>query len=487
MNTSLPALSSRDPSSRWTTLAILLLFLSGACHWYFFLNGGLLDYSNYDWGEEERYFCVIRQALTEGVIPFHMTEWSQYSDRFFANPEINNSPQIMLLPFMSTNHYILLDALIMYSIGFAGCLLIRRRFSLSLLPFTTLFLLFHFNGFILSHIAVGHLNWHGYNWLPLFVLAVFNLTRDHKRALNWIKLVVVLFLIVLVGFFHLYNWCILFLLALAICHPRYMRPVLCAIVVSALLASYRFWPAFITLHNLNFRLHPGYPNALDMLNALIMQHSDVYFRDLNDMFTGGWWEYNMYITIPGFLLVAYFGVYRRVVCDSNTETRFRELNAPCFIVALLTLNVFYSMVQALPLPLVNAERVPSRFLIVPLVFLIVLTVIQMEIWLRSKRSNALARTGLWLLLLALACLLFSHARIWYIVNLKNAFTMPYPAHDVAIVQKSGDTDYIVAFVLGLVTTLLTALALAVAWWKYRKKENTASESCINITATQADN
>jgi hypothetical protein len=120
---------------------------------------------------------------------------------------------MLLAPLMNAGNFVLANTLIMYSVGFIGCLLIRNRYHLSLLPFVFLFLLFNFNGHITSHLSVGHSMWYGYFLLPLFFYFLLELLPPSAkiRVGTSIILAFVLFAIVLQGSFHIFVWCLIFL------------------------------------------------------------------------------------------------------------------------------------------------------------------------------------------------------------------------------------------------------------------------------------
>ena len=94
------------------------------------------------------------------------------TDPYLACPDTLLSPQALLLLFLEPGPFMLANVLFMYTLGWVGMLLIRRRYHLALVPFTALLLLFNFNGHITAHLAVGHSEWVGYFILPFFVLLV---------------------------------------------------------------------------------------------------------------------------------------------------------------------------------------------------------------------------------------------------------------------------------------------------------------------------
>ena len=191
-----------------TWLVLASIFFVGVLHWAIFFNFGNLPFSGLDtWPQEEYYYSVLRSSVQDRAIPYFVSParrdarnitsrgtstgqkpvnplhgdlfyetdtsllyvfieqqwqpWELHSVRFLGIPETVMSPQILLLPLTGLGNFVLINTLIMYSLGFIGCLLVRKRFQLSLLPFVFLFLLFNFNGHITSHLSVGHTMWLG--------------------------------------------------------------------------------------------------------------------------------------------------------------------------------------------------------------------------------------------------------------------------------------------------------------------------------------
>jgi hypothetical protein len=401
--------------------ALLFLYLAGAGHWYRFLNRGDLAFNVGDWGKEHVYYSILQEALSEGRIPFHLSRWAQYTNRFLANPEVNLSPQIALLPFMSIGSFILCNTLIMYTIGFIGCLLLRRRFQLSLLPFTLLLLVFNFNGHIVSHIAVGHYMWSGYFFLPLFMLLLFDLADGRVDSRTWLKLAFVLFAIILQGSFHIFNWCIIFLVLFALANREHIKTIAAAIGGAFLLSAFRIIPAAMTFGD---RAHPwtaGFPSPRHMLEALTVIRPITY-QAPSDVWPYPWrWpEYDTYIGVVGLLLLLTLGVAMRFSKRPELERmKFPALDLPLALMALLSLNYFYNIFAWLPL--FHSERVTSRFLIIPLLFVALLAAIRLEKLLLCNKSVKL-RIILCAALLRMAFAFYDHSITWRLKKLQTLFS-----------------------------------------------------------------
>jgi hypothetical protein len=255
-----------------------------------------MTFKPHDWPKEYTYYSVLRQAMESGRIPFHTSVVFQETRRFLALPEVNMSPQVLLLPLMDVGTFVLVNTLIMYTVGFAGCLLIRARYGLSPLAFAVLFMLFNFNGHITAHMGVGHSMWTAYFLLPFFFLYTLDITEGKDRTGAAIKLGFVLFVMILQGGFHIFAWSMAFLALLLIFNWRLWKPVLYAGASGLLLSAFRLIPAAFTLAGKRERFIWSYPTVRDLLDALvtIRQHSP---ERLKPWGTTGWWEYEFLVLL----------------------------------------------------------------------------------------------------------------------------------------------------------------------------------------------
>ena len=74
--------------------------------------------------------------------------------------------------------------------------------------------------------------------------------------------------------------------------------------------------------------------------------------------------------------------------------RSKVLFAPALVLVFFSIGKVYLVINRLPVPLVDSERVPSRFLILPVVVLVTLGCIQLQRFFCRAQSGKLARAGL---------------------------------------------------------------------------------------------
>jgi len=463
---------------------LLVLFGVGVVHWIVFFNFGNLTFRSADWPKEYLYFSVLQQAVSTGTVPYHVDQALQSTQRFLALPETAKSPQILLLPFMDIGDFVVVNTLIAYAIGFWGCLLIRRRYTLSLVSFAVLFLLFHFNGYITAHLATGHSMWNGYFLMPFYCYYVLRLceTTTESAASDArvpLALALTLFVMNLQGAFHMYVWNVLFLGLLAAFNTRLARPIAVAVAYSALLSAFIILPAAITYWNFAAAepFFTGYPSVGVLIEAFVyIRRFDIDTAPATGLVADvGWWEYDMFIGVLPFVALLYLGVWLRwstpaTLAGALRGTEYRPLDWPMAVMSVLSMSAFYAVVTFLPIPLLNSERVPSRFLITPFLFLLIVSCIRFDrvlaawggAWVRAPLSPVK-----WLIVVGLAQIGFelaSHSKAWSVDKWPIEFFEGEVDFNISIVQQ---TDPL--YELTVQGSLAVALAtLAVLIYRYSR-------------------
>lgn len=455
---------------------LLILFSVGFAYWCWFFNLGKLTFVAHDWPRFYKYHSVLKQALTDNVIPYYVSTDFQGTDRFMAVPEFVLSPQIFLLKYLSIGPFILVHVLILYSLGFVGCLLIKKQFELSLFTFSILFIIFNFNGHIVSHLSVGHCSWGGYFLLPFFIGWLFKLAdgEDSKRQIG--KLAFILFAILLQGSLHIFVWCLMLLGLLCIQGKRLRRPVMMIVLLSFFLASCRLIPATITFYDKSHGFISGFPSIAIMIESLVQMRDHTYFIPLGKAVGTevGWWEFSHYISVMGFATIAYFGIYQRVKSFSSPDPHlFRRFDLPMIVFAVFSLSYMFGPIANLPVPLINVERNSSRFFIMPLLILTVIACARLQQTLNKHKITS--TTGL----LALAGLLHgsfslgAHSLNWQLINLEGYFKgniVDLRASLAPLSQKS-EGLYLLSVQSSFIITLLALAALVYLFLPSRKPSN----------------
>lgn len=473
-----PASVSRFKRTQFILLALLLL-LGGAIWLSFFQarNDGYFFHA-IDWGIEWEYYEVIQEAYQTYRIPYHVSEPIQPiqpTQRFLAIPESLHplAPQAPLLAFMTVKHFVIVNVLLHYLVGFWGCLLLRKRFDFSPFVFLVLFLLFNFNGHILAHIAVGH-KWNGYFYLPLFAAFVFDALKKSAPVFETaVKIAVVNLFILLQGTLHPFAMCMIFLGLVFIFSKEARWTVLVAMIFTALVSVFRLLPAAMTTR----RLLPddfiyGYRSLTDFLNAVIKPalYPNATFP----------WEYNLYLSLIGILFVLFFGVLLRFSRRAElVGTRFQGLGLPILLMAIFAFHDYwFQLIYGLPdlvhmagkIP--NTERVAPRFMVLPLIFLTVIACARMQrlyvFFIRQKWLGLCAFIGLaWL-----ALRLGRHWQCWRLDSVEHRFKSLFAILANPHIITLTDPAYIRAVNYSLIFSLSALLVILSVWvWRRARQHN----------------
>ncbi len=445
---------------RWGFLTVL--FLLGAAFWAAFLNFGAGPWEYHDWAEVNLpRLAFVQDAVRTGQLPLHMPDSSALrglTDRFHALPDVILSPQLLLLGVMPLGVFILVNWLLLYAAGFAGLLALRRQERLSLGVFTSLFLLLNFNGHLAAHLGVGHVTWGGtflFPWLALLILRL--LAGD--TTWRWVaQTAALLFLIFLQGSFHQYVWALMFLGILGLAAWRKAWAVLRALVFANLLSMVRLLPPTLLLGAFDTDFYGGYPSLGAAARSLLQPRAPADSLPFANFYSPlGYWEFNLYL---GWLGLALVGV--GLAAWAWQQIRARRLSplwAPLGVLALLSVGSLYQPFAGLPIPLLNAERVSSRMLMLPVTMASILGGAALQRLLDGRRW-----AGWGALLLGVNALLgvdlLRQAYAWRVTAAAAVF--PFTPVDVTIktVANHADPPYTALLLAGLTVTIAAALALA---------------------------
>jgi hypothetical protein len=358
---------------------------------------------------------------------------------------------------MSVGSFVVVNTLILYSVGFVGCLLIRQRYRLSLIPFSILFLIFNFNGHITAHIGVGHSMWAAYFLLPFFFVFVLELAEGNVRRATPVKLAFVLFAILLQGGFHIFVWCVTFLILLLVFNWRYLRPILTSVILTLLMSAFRLIPATFALAGKKEKFIWSYPTLRDLLDAIITIRQETPDR-LRPWGTAGWWEYDIYVGIIGLAVIIYFGVYLRFSRRKEiVDLKYSALDLPVFVMTLFSISYFHAFFTRLPIPLLSAERVATRFVIIPLLVLAVLSVIRLESILKGLKQTFGFRFVTVGAILVMALGFVDHSFLWSVTRLERIYSSRVV--DLTIPDVIGRPDAVYRNLL-LVSAVISIAAIA---------------------------
>jgi len=442
-------------------LFLVGLYLIGLAAWAFFLNFGDVPYDIEDWHTAGAYYYFLQDAVRSGQFPLHMDSPLVTTPRYLARPDTPLSPVVFLLLFLNPGVYTLVDTLIWYSIGFAGLLLLGRRYRFSLVAFTSLFLLFNFNGFITDHLAVGHFMYIGYFLLPFLALQLLKMIDQPRVKISWILATALVFTgMFMLGAFHLAIWCVLFMTILAVVYPRYLLNILKVFASAVVLSLWRILPPALEFKaGGNVVFLTGFPSLADLFYGMVKLVPPAY-APKTEWTSIGWWEIEFFIGLLGLAFLLVFGIYLPLRHRSQEGVLF----APILGVTLLSIGKIYLAIFSLPLPLFDSERVTTRFFSVPLAFLAILAAIHLQRFLESQKPFNLRQTLFSLgLLLVMAHDFMQHTRLWRVTNLHGLFpSVVVDVHSRAVSYP--DPAYTNALLVGAIVSILgLATGLFLVW------------------------
>jgi hypothetical protein len=442
--------------AKWLAVILLTgLFTAGLLHWGFFLDWFNNRFDIQDWHlHVGPYLDFLSKAIRSGQFPMHADSSYIIPSQYLARQNRPFSPQILLLYFLNPATYVLVNVWILYSLSFVGFLLIRARYQLSFISFLSLFLLFNLNGHITAHLGVGHFEWVGYFLLPFYVLLIMKMVEGEKTSWKWLlSMSLVLLAIVLQGAAHFFIYCVTFLLLLAIFQPRFFSPIIKVIILSILVSMIRILPPALQFAG---------GTGLKFLGGFdsIYQFLQVFTSPSNQ----GYWEKTYYVGVIGFAFILYFGVLKNWM----KEERTRVLYLPVMVMLFFSIGSIYLPLFSSHIPFLDSQRAPTRFVIVPLVSLIIFAGIQFQSLINEWSQSGWEKMVLVLFGLALMAYdLIYNSRIWSLQNYGISKRMT-DIIEVAVANYP-DPSYTATLMIGSACTIITLTALIVLAYRENKK------------------
>lgn len=456
-------------------LLILALAAAGALHWWAFFAGGRFNLAVSDWPRQVAYFDILADALRGGYLPLQLsTPVYDMGGSFFANLEAPVTPQTWLFALAGPGVGSMLSVIFMAWVGLYGCVRLARRCGLSEVTFVLLVLLTGYNGYVVSHIAAGHLGWVGCYALPFVfegLLAMQAAGRSRSRAP--VLMAIVLAALVIQGSLHVavITWMVLLLLALTQASIRSHILVCLAwfVALSAVRlvpAAAVFWPGGRPW------LADGYSSTAQVLEGLLLVHPPslavptgaTLLYGKRDVVVLGWFEYDMYVGIVGGLALLLFAIVPMVrrfwvpAASVAAERSLSVLDLPLAALAALSCWRVYGMVIPAPVSLLSVERVPSRLLGVVVIFALVLACLRFDAWWRATQRTVSDVVIAGAALVGLGLQLAYHS--WVVSPVRDgAYAVTLEPVSVAIGAVTA-SPYPVALAVGFMVTVASALRAA---------------------------
>jgi hypothetical protein len=463
-------------------LAWVALVLAGALHWVVLLDAKPGTFAGppvtlEDWPKEYRYLTVLQQAVREGRAPYFLSEPIIFSRKYLAIPETCLSPQVALLAVLPPGAFVIANTLLAYAASCAGLWLLCRRYGLSPAPAAFLFLIAVAGGHASAQMAVGHSMWTGFLLLPFVLLLVCRLVEGEPDRTTPLWLALVLTAILLQGALHVFAACILFLLLLAAFNPSRARAVLATLLWTGAASCVRLLPAVFVARRRETAFLTGYPSLLELGRGLVT----ILPPDLGQR--GGFfgrvdsWEYDVYVGPAGLLFLLLGGVWLALRGqEALAGGAERRLYGPMAVMAILSYGDTGVLLQLSRLPLLSAERVTTRLIALPLLFLALFAAVRVERWWRE--AGAVGRALTVAALLVTAGGLAAHTWSWRVAALAERLPARKGVIDVRIVDPpdppaTADSAYVLLVRVGAAVSLAAGVGLVLRLRRASQRERTA--------------
>jgi hypothetical protein len=481
------ALTDPDVERRYPYLqfvVFVILFLVGNFLWMYFFDYGktALNYGDWD-GINVPRLMFLSQALRSLSFPWHMayTPPLHSTDRFLSVPDVITSPQILLLYFIKVRHFIYLDILINYTIAVVSIAWIKKLLRLSLMPVVLLFFLFIFNGYIIAHFSAGHFTWMSHFLFPLFFGLMILLSRG-VAGWRWVAATAFLmFYMVLDGGEHQFVWLLIFMGLMIPFHWKQAKWLFAAILFSGLLSAIRLLPPVVELPHYSWAtgaVPAGYPSVTSLVQAMIQLVGPG--SNLGDpLFVYYYHEFSLYVGVIGFIFICGFGI---LMWAKNLENKgeFSGFVFPVIGMVFLTLSDTYSIVKAIPFPLFGGERVSTRMIDVPYVFLLLVAVYYFQKWLNNRKDIlSMYAVSIGMLVFIIHDLI-RNLGLWSIRNMASLSPLSIIDYSqLTLVGNHPDPVYFTVFYLGLAITLISLVVLLyLSVREYRQKRMLRKSSIV---------
>jgi hypothetical protein len=457
-----------------------LMFVIGIILWMYFFDFGRTGLNFGDWDEINLpRLRFLQDAFHLGVFPWHMlyTAPLHDADRFFSLPDVITSPQILLLYFIKARYFVYFDVLLHYAIAFISMIWIKKMLRLSLMAICFFFFLFGFNGYLIAHYSVGHFTWAAHFLFPLFFALMIRFSQGDK-GWRWVaSTAFLLFYMVLAGGEHQFVWLLIFMGLMIPAHWYQAGWMIAAMILAVLLSAVRLIPPALELPRLTWvssASAAGYPSVMTLVQSMTQLISPE--RAYEPLFPYSYTELNLYIGFLGFIFVFYFGLVKWIDRLSSSG-EFSKFVIPVFGMIFLSLSNSYNLIKALSIPLFNGERVSSRMIDVPFVFLLIVAAYFFQKWLNEHKSSPALFAAIAGFLVLVVHDLWANINLWSlrsIASLSKLSELDYS--QMTLVGNHSDPIYFMIFYLGLTITLISMIILLYLSFREYKQERASQET-----------
>jgi hypothetical protein len=162
----------------------------------------------------------------------------------------------------------------------------------------------------------------------------------------------------------------------------------------------------------------------------------------------------------------YFGVFRNWV----NQKSYRLLYFPMLVMAFFSMGDVYRPIFNSHIPFMDSQRAPTRFIIIPVVFLIILACIQFQNWINERNANGwMERVAVLFGLAFTGYDLFGHSRAWRLATMSSKVLQKFTDVVAVPLVNRPDPPYVISIIIGLVLTVGAAVGLSILFFRERKQ------------------
>ena len=437
-------------------------------------------FSENDLYTEHKALEVWKNSIENNIIPYH----SSYGvgngpklDRFLGNPMITISPQIFLLKFISTQAFYFINLLFMFTIGYLGCIFIKKKFNLGFAAFIIFLLIYNFNGYFITKIPNYGPHFMGYFILPFFLCFVFIASKYKEEIISKKISIGILLglsnaLILLQGSIHLYTISVTFLIFWGIWNYKLYIITFSSFIINFLLSSIKIIPAYLSYgssENHRYWEAGGYGNLSTFFNGFVSAKEVFSYPPFSIH------EFSLYISFFGLLFICIFGFYNFFDDRKGDKQIFKSLSIPVLLLIFISFRHFKHLILPNWIPLLNSESVTSRYMIIPLLVISLIAVINFQNIIKNSFFNLKIKIVTYSFILFLFLSLMNNSRIWRMHQVENKMLWynkltsinPIMNNKPLIENNFNDIIYINSFWFGSFITLTTVLFIILWFVKLR--------------------
>jgi branched-subunit amino acid transport protein len=154
-----------------------------------------------------------------------------------------------------------------------------------------------------------------------------------------------------------------------------------------LLSLVRILPPASLLGQFESEFYSGYLTLADLWHALvtIFPAANKTSSILIDT-PLSYWEISLYVGLAGGIFLLYFGVWRWLR-PTGERAAYQSLALPVLGLVVLSMGQIYNLLRQLPIPLLDGERVSTRLISLPFVFICIFAAIHFQDWLNQPKQN----------------------------------------------------------------------------------------------------